>query len=106
MSPDGAPSAGAVGSELIGSVGQGRKPFSKLCAIDRCTLPEFGIGARQRDDPFVRRDRRASAKRLAGANGHDSVGGLMPLPLWPSLRTPVTAKSGKRSVRNSRLWAF
>jgi hypothetical protein len=21
--------------------------------------------------------------RLAGANGHDSVGGLMPLPLWP-----------------------
>ena len=21
---------------------------------------------------------------LAGANGHDSVGGLMPLPLWPS----------------------
>jgi hypothetical protein len=22
---------------------------------------------------------------LAGANGHDSVGGLMPLPLWPSI---------------------
>jgi hypothetical protein len=21
--------------------------------------------------------------RLAGANGHDSVGGLVPLPLWP-----------------------
>ena len=21
---------------------------------------------------------------LAGANGHDTVGGLMPLPLWPS----------------------
>jgi hypothetical protein len=34
--------------------------------------------------------------RLAGANGHDSVGGLMPLPLWPSpgtLRTPAPAKS-------------
>jgi hypothetical protein len=24
-----------------------------------------------------------SPVRLAGANGHDSVGGLMPLPLWP-----------------------
>jgi hypothetical protein len=32
---------------------------------------------------------------LAGANGHDSVGGLMPLPLWPSvvprkISAPVT----------------
>jgi hypothetical protein len=24
---------------------------------------------------------------LAGANGHDTVGGLMPLPLWPSVST-------------------
>jgi hypothetical protein len=32
---------GADGSELIGGVEQGRKPFSKLCAIDRCTLPEL-----------------------------------------------------------------
>jgi hypothetical protein len=33
--------------------------------------------------------------RLAGANGHDSVGGLMPLPLWPPLvttRGPVTVR--------------
>ncbi len=27
---------------------------------------------------------------LAGSNGHDTVGGLMPLPLWPSL--PVHAQ--------------
>jgi hypothetical protein len=36
---------------------------------------------------------KAPLVRLAGANGHDSVGGLMPLPLWPSLRTPLPAKS-------------
>jgi hypothetical protein len=41
----------------------------------------------------------SSLVRLAGANGHDSVGGLMPLPLWPSLRTPVSAgRSRKRRV--------
>jgi hypothetical protein len=27
---------------------------------------------------------RASPMMLAGSNGHDTVGGLMPLPLWPS----------------------
>jgi hypothetical protein len=45
----------------------------------------------------------APVGRLAGANGHDTVGGLMPLPLWPStgtLRTPGPAKSARLFVRH------
>lgn len=45
---------------------------------------------------------RESPILLAGANGHDSVGGLMPLPLWPSVAVAhgaVPAKSGKRRSR-------
>jgi hypothetical protein len=32
---------------------------------------------------------------LAGANGHDTVGGLMPLPLWPSVATTPGAMPAK-----------
>jgi hypothetical protein len=38
----------------------------------------------------------AAGPTRAAANGHDSVGGLMPLPLWPSTgasRMPAPAKS-------------
>ena len=39
---------------------------------------------------------------LAGSNGHDTVGGLLPLPLWPSQAVhpqgTVGAKSWKRGV--------
>jgi hypothetical protein len=48
----------------------------------------------------------ASIVRVAGANGHDSVGGLMPLPLWPSLATmrpPALAKSA-RTLGGVRHW--
>jgi hypothetical protein len=50
--------------------------FARLIAVENS-------GERAPEAPLV---------RLAGANGHDSVGGLMPLPLWPSLRTPAPAK--------------
>jgi hypothetical protein len=40
---------------------------------------------------------------LAGANGHDTVGGLLPLPLWPSgafhAQDRVPAKVWKRKPR-------
>ncbi len=40
---------------------------------------------------------------LAGANGHDTVGGLMPLPLWPSgafhAHDRAPAKAWKRKLR-------
>lgn len=40
---------------------------------------------------------------LAGANGHDTVGGLMPLPLWPSgalhAQEGAPAKAWKRKPR-------
>jgi len=40
---------------------------------------------------------------LAGANGHDTVGGLMPLPLWPSgtlhAQEAVPARAWKRKPR-------
>jgi hypothetical protein len=46
---------------------------------------------------------RQPALILAGANGHDTVGGLMPLPLWPSVAVAqgtVPAKSSwKRRAR-------
>jgi hypothetical protein len=46
---------------------------------------------------------RVSPLRLAGAGGHDSVGGLMPLPLWPSRAVHAQelgpAKSGQRRSR-------
>jgi hypothetical protein len=32
---------------------------------------------------------------LVGANGHDTVGGLMPLPLWPSVATTPGAMPSK-----------
>jgi hypothetical protein len=40
----------------------------------------------------------AAGPTCAAANGHDSVGGLMPLPLWPSptvVRMPAPAKSAR-----------
>jgi hypothetical protein len=41
--------------------------------------------------------------RLAGASGHDSVGGLMPLPLWPGRGVRAQdvgpTKSGERRSR-------
>jgi hypothetical protein len=40
---------------------------------------------------------------LAGANGHDTVGGLMPLPLWPPntlhAQEVVPARAWKRKSR-------
>jgi hypothetical protein len=40
---------------------------------------------------------------LAGANGHDTVGGLMPLPLWPPstlhAQEVVPARAWKRKPR-------
>jgi hypothetical protein len=42
----------------------------------------------------------AAGPARAAANGHDSVGGLMPLPLWPSpaaSRMPAPAKSARTS---------
>jgi hypothetical protein len=45
----------------------------------------------------------ASPIMLVGANGHDSVGGLMPLPLWPPhaihAQEVVPGKSWKRRSR-------
>jgi hypothetical protein len=42
--------------------------------------------------------------RLAGVNGHDSVGGLMPLPLWPRgaarAQEATPAPSWKRGARH------
>jgi len=35
---------------------------------------------------------------LVGANGHDTVGGLMPLPLWP----PVAAGQRTVAAKSSR----
>ena len=44
-----------------------------------------------------------SPMMLAGANGHDTVGGLMPLPLWPSgtlhAQQAAPAKAWKRKPR-------
>jgi hypothetical protein len=40
----------------------------------------------------------AAGPTCAAANGHDSVGGLMPLPLWPSppvWRMPAPAKTAR-----------
>jgi hypothetical protein len=46
---------------------------------------------------------RVSPLRLAAAGGHDSVGGLMPLPLWPGravhAQDVAPAKSGQRRGR-------
>ena len=43
-----------------------------------------------------------SPMMLAGSNGHDSVGGLMPLPLWPPMavgvQRTVPARPWKRSI--------
>jgi hypothetical protein len=44
-----------------------------------------------------------SPMMLAGANGHDTVGGLMPLPLWPSgalhAQEGAPAKAWRRKPR-------
>jgi hypothetical protein len=43
----------------------------------------------------VDRVRQELPMMLAGANGHDTVGGLMPLPLWPSVATTHGAAPSK-----------
>ena len=40
--------------------------------------------------------------RLAGTNGHDTVGGLMPLPLWPTVALAQGATSAKSGNRRRR----
>ena len=40
---------------------------------------------------------------LAGSNGHDSVGGLMPLPLWPQLGVHTQRTAPARSWKGSIL---
>jgi hypothetical protein len=71
-----------------------KAPFERIIAA------ESAHGAIQAESGGRRPN--TSLVRLAGANGHDSVGGLMPLPLWPSLRTPVPAKSGR--TRGCATW--
>jgi hypothetical protein len=40
--------------------------------------------------------------RLAGASGHDSVGGLMPLPLWPGRGVHAQDVAPARSWQHRR----
>ena len=42
------------------------------------------------------------ANLLAAAGGHDSVGGLMPLPLWPAYTPRVYAPTQQASKHKAR----
>jgi hypothetical protein len=70
-----------------------------LCSLFAATLEASAFAGPNRDGLAGSRTHDptelASPVMLAGANGHDTVGGLMPLPLWPS--QPVHAQAPARS---------
>jgi hypothetical protein len=54
--------------------------FAVALGTDAFGVPNEAVPVGSRTDVGVGRE---SPIVLAGANGHDSVGGLIPLPLWP-----------------------
>jgi hypothetical protein len=72
--------------------------FAVTLGTDAFGGPNEAVLAGSKTDVRVRQE---SPIVLAGANGHDSVGGLIPLPLWPSAigAREVPAKSWKRRSR-------
>ena len=58
------------------------------CALLAATVATGARGGSNEDAPAGPKSGGGVAREapvlLAGANGHDTVGGLMPLPLWPS----------------------
>ena len=80
------------------------------CSLFAAIIATGAPGGSNEDAPAGPKSGRGAGReapvRLAGANGHDTVGGLMPLPLWPSpavrAQEVVPAKSWKaRSKRCS-----